>query len=135
MDILHVEDRNDDQQYLPPNETTTVLTCPSITAPEGAIVQITAMVQYLDNGSLDPTKVVRIELNQDDVFLVYSSTAASGTPVGDDTFDLKANLPLVWELTGDGLPHVYTVTVLAPDGSSDTQLAGPRAIFINAIVP
>jgi hypothetical protein len=120
---------------LTPAAETTVLTCPSITAPVGSIVEITAMVVFIDNGSLDATKLVRVNLYQDGIFQITSDSVAPGVPVGDGTFDLRISIPLVWELDGDGLPHVYTVTIDAPAGGSDTQLAGTRAIFVNAIEP
>src|SRR5262249_45280748 len=111
------------------------LTCPPITAPVGSIVEITAMVQFRCLGNTQGSTLVFLELDQDGAFLVNTVPVAPGVPTGGGLFELSVSIPLVWELPGDGLPHGYTVTIATSLGTTGSQIARTRAIFVNAIGP
>ena len=134
-DILHVEAKQQGVATpLPPFAQTTVLTCPPIAAPVGAILEFTGIVQYVNSGNSNGFAQPSVILFQDgfpnDVVIFAETPGAF--PQGP-TFLITAILPLTWYLAGDGLPHVYSLVVQTDNVSDGTQVAGNASLFINVI--
>jgi hypothetical protein len=97
-------------------------------------VEISGMVNYGNSENSFNYATVIVQLFQDAVSIAASVATPGAVPIpADRTWALNAAVPITWYLTGDGLPHVYSVTVTTDVTSNGNQIAAESAIFVNVI--
>jgi hypothetical protein len=134
LNFLHTEAQAASSQPLLPNASNTVLTCPPITAPVGSIVQLTCTVNYFNVGNQFDFSTVLLTISQDGGPIATATVIAPGRPLNGG-FLVITEIPLTWFLTGDGLPHVYSVEVVTDNVSTGAQSVQNCSIFVNAFGP
>ena len=131
-DLEHVEDQFINI-ILPPDTDTTVLTTPPITAPIGSILEITSSVAYRVQNTTAQYGLVDIALEQDGTVLINEVQSLSPADDGGPPWEMFEVVPLVWYVPGDGLPHVYTVTIRR--GSMDGTHTARHGAIIAKVLP
>jgi len=130
---LFVEDQSLTSVVLPQNSTTEVLACPPITAPVGSLVVIDALINYrVVNNTTGETSVF-VQLLEDGNPLTNSTATPGRITTAPNVFEMNAPIPLAWHLTGDGLPHVYSVEVTTLPTTDGVQTASRITILVNVI--
>jgi hypothetical protein len=117
---------------LPPDTQTIVVTCPAIAAPIGTTLQLSGVVQYINNGNTTDFAQGILRLLQDGSTVIDLIATPGALPAAGN-FDLAAILFIAWFLPGDGISHVYSLAVQTDATSNGIQEAGNSALFINVI--
>ena len=132
-DLAHVEDQFPTLIILPPDTDTTVLTTPAITAPIGSILEITASVAYRVQNTTAQYGLVDIALDQDGTVLINEVASLSPAQDGGPPWEMFEVVPIVWYVPGDGLSHVYNVTIRL--GSMDGTHTARHGAIIAKVLP
>ena len=131
-DLEHVEDQFINI-ILPPDTETTVLTTPAITASIGSILEITASVAYRVENTTAQYGLAEIVLKQDGAQLINEVVSLSPAQDSGSPWEMFEVIPIVWYVPGDGLSHVYSVTIRR--GSMDGTHTARHGAIIAKVLP
>lgn len=108
-----------------------IVTCGDITAPLGTLLAIEATLVYQSIQNTADYGVVTVLLKEDGATIATFKQALAPSDQGDPKFLIDATIPVSWNVSSDGDPHVYSIDVTTDTSSDGTQSIEQATILVS----